>query len=108
MCECVKAHIHHTPLLTPTCQLFTHIYSLLTHNVSCVAIGLLKRMNDRLTELRRSGGATASVASDDVAIDIKGGGGAFAQPAFMTEFFTDVEGVKVSLRESLCCVPTCS
>ena len=60
-------------------------------------------MNDRLTELRRSGGANASVASDDVAIDIKGGGGgggggAFAQPTFMTEFFTDVEGVKVSAR----------
>ena len=57
-------------------------------------------MNDRLRELRQSGGANA-VASDDVAIDIKGGGGggggAFAQPTFMTEFFTDVETVKVSV-----------
>lgn len=54
-------------------------------------------MNDRLAELRKGQGPTASVASDDVAIDIPGGGGK-GQPQFMTDFFQDVEAVKSDIN----------
>ena len=58
-------------------------------------------MNDRLTELRRAQGPSANLG-DESAMEMGGKGGAFAQPAFMNEFFTDVEAVKVSEACALC------
>lgn len=52
-------------------------------------------MNDRLSELRRAQGVTAQPAMAEGDIEMGTTKGAFAQPKFMEEFFSDVEAVKV-------------
>lgn len=55
-------------------------------------------MNDRLTELRKAQGVSASVVNNDGDIEMGNTKAGFSQPKFMEEFFADVEAVKVRSR----------